>query len=91
MTPNEMIPNDVYLGIAIMLVVTMLAPIPQAIEKWLVIGSVAVLFGAIILSIRPLRRRAPSNTYWRGQVIEMRRPGPITRLQMWWRRRNKRR
>lgn len=48
-------------------------------------AAVAVLFGAIILSIRPVRRRR--ETYWRGQPVDIRRPNVINRIRWWWRRR----
>lgn len=83
--------GHIVLAAALMLVATMLIPLPPTLERWLVIGSVAVLFGSIILSIKPLRRRTPANRYWRGQVLEMRRLGPLTRLRMWWRRQRNRR
>ena len=58
--------------------------------RWATYIGIAVFFGAIFLSIKPLHRR-PSQPYWRGQPLELRRPGPLMRLRMWWRRRNGRR
>lgn len=56
---------------------------------WITYLCLAVIFGAIFLSIRPFRRR--QQQYWRGQPVNLRGPGPIQRLQAWWRRRNRRR
>ncbi|MFN8555959.1 MAG: hypothetical protein U0531_00915 [Dehalococcoidia bacterium] len=57
--------------------------------KWATYAGLAVVFTALVLSIRPPRRRS-SARYWRGQPVELTRPSPLMRLRMWWRRRNRR-
>jgi hypothetical protein len=51
------------------------------IATWVAVGA---LFAAIFFSIRPVRRQ--STRYWRGQPVDVRRPGLLTRLRWWLRR-----
>lgn len=57
------------------------------VTRWATYAGLIVIFGAIFLSIRG-PRRSSKGAYWRGQPIELRRPNPLMRLRMWWRRRN---
>lgn len=84
--------GHVVLGAAVMLVALLFLSrvLPPVAVRWLTYGCLAVLFGAIFLSIRPLRRNRP-NRYWRGQPLDAGGPNTFTRLQSWWRRRNRRR
>ena len=60
------------------------------LTRWMTIFSLLVIFSAIVLSIRPIRRGRSKQPYWRGQPVDLRAPGPFMRLRMWWRRRNSR-
>ncbi len=82
--------GHVVLGAAILLVVAMVlrGSYPE-IARWLTYGGLAVIFVAIFLSIRPVRRKRQQ--YWRGEPIEFtRRHSPLTRARIWWRRNRKR-
>lgn len=84
--------GHIVLGAAMLLVVSMFlrGPFPT-FAQWSMIIGLVIIFGAIILSIRGNRgTRTVGGSYWRGQPLELRRPGPLMRLRMWWRRRNNR-
>jgi hypothetical protein len=82
--------GHIVLGAAVLLLLAILlrGPFPE-FARWATYIGLAVFFGAIFLSIRG-RRRSPAGRYWRGQPIDLKHPGPLTRLRMWWRRRNRR-
>ena len=89
--------GHVLLGAAVLLLIAFVirGSFPT-IAQWATYIALAVFFGAIVFSIRPIGRKRP--TYWRGQPVELRRrrahplrgprPSALMRLRMWWRRRN---
>jgi hypothetical protein len=83
--------GHVVLAAAIVLIVALFlsGPFPT-LSRLAVYAALTVFFAAIVFSIRPLRRRQATR-FWRGQPVELRRPGPLTQLRMFWRRRNRRR
>lgn len=92
------------LGAALMLLVAQFLPGSlHSVSRIMIWAGVAIIFGAIFVSIRPVRRGA-RNRYWRGQPVDVQRrqspsiigrgpstigPGPFMRLRMWWRRHNR--
>ena len=83
--------GHVVLGAAVLILLALLirGSSPE-LARWMTYVGLAIIFGAIVLSIRPIRRGSASSRYWRGQPIELRRrTNPLTRLRMWWRRRNR--
>jgi hypothetical protein len=77
-------------ALVLVLATFVIRPFAPLLARWLTYGSLLVIFGAIFFSIRPMRRGYPSTRYWRGQPVDLRGPGPLLRLRMWWRRRNRR-
>lgn len=65
-----------------------LQTVAPALARYATWAALTVIFLAIFFSIRPRRGRSRQR-YWRGQPIDLRRPGPMTQLRMWWRRRNR--
>jgi hypothetical protein len=83
--------GHIVLGAAVLLVLAMfLRGAAPTFARWATYVGLGIVFGAIILSIWP-RRATRAQGYWRGQPVDLRRPGPLTRLRMWWRRRNRHR
>ena len=83
--------GHVVLGAAVLLLLAMfLRSSFPLVARWATYVGLAVIFVAIFLAIKPVHRRQPSR-YWRGQPIDIRRPGLLNRLRVWWRRRNRRR
>lgn len=81
--------GHVVLGAAVLLVAAMfLRGSFPTFARWATYLGLVVIFGAIFLSIRPVHRRQPTR-YWRGQPVDLRRTSLLTRLRMWWRRRNR--
>jgi len=77
------------LAIAAIVIAYLAQPGGESIARFVIVGGIILFIAAFVLSLR--RQSQPPEKRWRGQPLELSRPGAGSRLRSWWGHRHTRR
>ena len=76
------------IAVGVIVVAYLWDPSASGAVRWIIAGAIVAFVLAFVLSLR--RQSRPPQKYWRDKPLDLRTPGPGTRLRSWWDRRNRR-
>src|SRR5437870_5651319 len=76
------------LAVAVVVVAYLWDPTASGAVRWIIAGGIVAFVLAFVFSLR--RQSRPPQKYWRDKPMDLRTPGPGTKLRSWWDRRNRR-